>query len=176
MTVTVIEVDGFNPRTRVGCDAVSVPVNLTAAGVSIHAPAWGATQDLEEELPISLVSIHAPAWGATEVEQWQRLHRYRFQSTHPRGVRHANRHHITHATGVSIHAPAWGATLSGGSSPRRTSRFNPRTRVGCDPGWMQSNGARLVSIHAPAWGATAAVLPTFAAVEVSIHAPAWGAT
>ena len=34
--------DGFNPRTRVGCDgdAESPLVEVT---VSIHAPAWGAT-------------------------------------------------------------------------------------------------------------------------------------
>ena len=33
--------------------------------VSIHAPAWGATEIRENPRPIQLVSIHAPAWGAT---------------------------------------------------------------------------------------------------------------
>jgi len=33
--------------------------------VSIHAPAWGATQELLSKPEIIDVSIHAPAWGAT---------------------------------------------------------------------------------------------------------------
>ena len=36
-----------------------------AAGVSIHAPAWGATFTLSNTLLGAYVSIHAPAWGAT---------------------------------------------------------------------------------------------------------------
>ena len=52
---------------------------------------------------------HAPAWGATvgtgDSPLW------------------AN---------VSIHAPAWGATSRPSAVPSRTTRFNPRTRVGCD--------------------------------------------
>ena len=36
-----------------------------AAGVSIHAPAWGATLTDGGHLMSILVSIHAPAWGAT---------------------------------------------------------------------------------------------------------------
>ena len=34
---------GFNPRTRVGCDADGFSVKPTTKLVSIHAPAWGAT-------------------------------------------------------------------------------------------------------------------------------------
>ena len=54
--------------------------------------------------------------------------------------------------------------------------FNPRARVGRDPGETEKDRSRRVSIHAPAWGATdkrpiSGVSPT-----VSIHAPAWGAT
>ena len=33
--------------------------------VSIHAPAWGATEDLYVTMDPLPVSIHAPAWGAT---------------------------------------------------------------------------------------------------------------
>ena len=33
--------------------------------VSIHAPAWGATEGPGLTLDEFLVSIHAPAWGAT---------------------------------------------------------------------------------------------------------------
>jgi len=77
------------------------------------------------------------------------------QSTHPRGVRQAQRRIMAHdqrvsihapargATaettsmyyqeGVSIHAPARGATGAGGSSTGNSAGFNPRTREGCDP-------------------------------------------
>ena len=33
--------------------------------VSIHAPAWGATEAVQRVAVMSDVSIHAPAWGAT---------------------------------------------------------------------------------------------------------------
>ena len=35
---------GFNPRTRVGCDVADAPSARTSVSVSIHAPAWGATE------------------------------------------------------------------------------------------------------------------------------------
>ena len=56
--------------------------------VSIHAPAWGATNYFNPAQPGKVVSIHAPAWGATVISTVNPLN-----------------------TGVSIHAPAWGATL-----------------------------------------------------------------
>ena len=79
----------------------------------------------------------------------------RFQSTHPRGVRHKVSGPLCMAVAVSIHAPAWGATRSAGAVPPRArwfqsthprgvrpdlrglflrghGGFNPRTRVGCD--------------------------------------------
>ena len=56
--------------------------------VSIHAPAWGATETGIACKQIFDVSIHAPAWGATRIASVP------------------NRHHT-----VSIHAPAWGATF-----------------------------------------------------------------
>ena len=105
----------FNPRTRVGCDrhragALSVGGGFQSthprgvrlglfaqfrdhgAGVSIHAPAWGATQPVAETVRgQDGVSIHAPAWGATADTDggWD-------------------------AARVSIHAPAWGATWGAG--------------------------------------------------------------
>ena len=102
----------FNPRTRVGCDpsiTASAPSPhlfqsthprgvrqahaaelMPSLGVSIHAPAWGATGCSGTRASSrTRVSIHAPAWGATS------------------GTR------AVPATqgAVSIHAPAWGATL-----------------------------------------------------------------
>ena len=54
----------FNPRARVGRD------NVFTAGdalftISIHAPAWGATQGSGCPRQDDGISIHAPAWGAT---------------------------------------------------------------------------------------------------------------
>ena len=64
-----------------------ITYRLNIMGVSIHAPAWGATvEDLTKRLNL-IVSIHAPAWGATKSDDHKRPF---FR--------------------VSIHAPAWGAT------------------------------------------------------------------
>ena len=78
---------GFNPRTRVGCDVfpqfmgygalqfqsthprgVRLGVDMLSIyviSVSIHAPAWGATKFNRKDISVTMVSIHAPAWGAT---------------------------------------------------------------------------------------------------------------
>ena len=123
-----------------------------------------------------VVSIHAPAWGATNAFAFRAYNYIVFQSTHPRGVRLSNEafkatdigFQSTHPRGVrrghadacrthyivSIHAPAWGATSdvpapnmqalvsihapAWGATPRNEAAFpaapcfNPRTRVGCD--------------------------------------------
>ena len=100
----------FNPRTHEGCD----PVPLDGGGklrVSIHAPTKGATFDTKNMSDEDV----------------------KFQSTHPRRVRHqtdpafvarknvsihaptkgatSNQHETTHHTTVSIHAPTKGATM-----------------------------------------------------------------
>ena len=121
----------FNPRARVGRDFPTqlnmrrllifqstrprgarhkvLQDNTKIEGISIHAPAWGATaisaetaspvydfnprarvgRDAWCEVPFTkaCISIHAPAWGATDCQR-------------PRG----------RAPRISIHAPAWGAT------------------------------------------------------------------
>ena len=98
----------FNPRTRVGCDPspdevqryCDVSIHAPAWGatqhrcgrdhadhVSIHAPAWGATRAGDTPRGRGRVSIHAPAWGATVMLMTATPRRRLFQSTHPRGVR-----------------------------------------------------------------------------------------
>ena len=103
--------------------------------VSIHAPAWGATQCSpgralagesfnprprvggdtavvagKASVP---VSIHAPAWGATASVTFEAVF-----------------------LDVSIHAPAWGATFARCRTAFAPSGFNPRPRVGGDwPPW-----------------------------------------
>jgi len=60
---------------------------MSVCFVSIHAPAWGATQNNQEEIQEEFVSIHAPAWGATD-SLIVKIAPPRFQSTRPRGARH----------------------------------------------------------------------------------------
>ena len=54
----------FNPRARVGRDGSRTPSSRTSL-ISIHAPAWGATELPDCQQNHALISIHAPAWGAT---------------------------------------------------------------------------------------------------------------
>ena len=143
----------FNPRTRVGCDAL--PRCSRESGPSFQsthprgvrprttAPHFGEHRfnprtrvgcdaaTSVQTVGLTRVSIHAPAWGATRDGQMA-LSAILFQSTHPRGVRPSSVPY-PHVDGrVSIHAPAWGATRRMGDVARRGQGFNPRTRVGCD--------------------------------------------
>ncbi len=77
----------FNPRSRVGSDDDPFS-GLRLSAISIHAPAWGATNEAEGMRSNWYISIHAPAWGATLLRFFYALVCYV----------------------ISIHAPAWGAT------------------------------------------------------------------
>ena len=120
--------------------------------VSIHAPVWGATKDIEVLSDVTIVSIHAPVWGATLKPNYAKTSK-KFQSTHPCGVRRSSR-----------------------CQRRWRKSFNPRTRVGCDHDEKRTPNDTEVSIHAPVWGATSKTFSTQALAKVSIHAPVWGAT
>ncbi len=56
----------------------------------------------------------------------------KFQSTHPRGVRHAYGDGQPRRAEISIHAPTWGATWNQQMDSTKYQNFNPRTHVGCD--------------------------------------------
>ena len=84
-----------------------------------------------------------------------RSRKTKFQSTRPRGARQDAHIQLGNPFPVSIHAPAWGATSSMAGMPSELAGFNPRARVGRDPGpHSHRDHRRNVSIHAPAWGAT----------------------
>ena len=55
----------FDPRSRVGSDHLTARAVGDAVGVSIRAPAWGATIHGRPKSRHAGVSIRAPAWGAT---------------------------------------------------------------------------------------------------------------
>jgi len=101
---------GFNPRARVGRDLLDGVCANTHAGVSIHAPAWGATQH-----------------GLSKVGTLKA-----FQSTRPRGARRTATQSGQDLVEVSIHAPAWGATDTIPCGVYDARGFNPRARVGRD--------------------------------------------
>ena len=123
---------------------------------------------------LNIVSIHAPTRGAT-LNPNVLTFKFKFQSTHPHGVRHIQRLDITSCQ-----------------------CFNPRTHTGCDAGIMPMGYMDKVSIHAPTRGATPfnasnAVARSFQSThphgvrqrllrgfrevaDVSIHAPTRGAT
>ena len=146
------------------------------SGVSIHAPAWGATHRQGRRAARAQVSIHAPAWGATQSVLLTMQDLDEFQSTHPRGVRPQPDRAVS--GGCSCFNPR--TRVGCDSRPLLFSAgpisFNPRTRVGCDHPAGKDARLKVVSIHAPAWGATGDERLVHIGQAVSIHAPAWGAT
>ena len=128
--------------------------NISQERVSIHAPAWGATDLALVLAGHGEVSIHAPAWGATlgDVLQCPVAH-------------------------VSIHAPAWGATAGPAAIFGPKPGFNPSTSVGCDAS-NEVNGHKVNEFQSThPRGVRPGGLGGFGVSSpVSIHAPAWGAT
>mgnify|MGYP007011029815 CR=1 FL=1 len=103
--------------------------------VSIHAPAWGAT-NLGQHLACWFERFQSTRPRGARLEDDKELHGYiQFQSTRPRGARHSLKLRPCLIREVSIHAPAWGATFF---------RFDMDIH-------------KYVSIHAPAWGATSII-------------------
>jgi len=100
------------------------------------------------------VSIHAPARGATALGHKVTWDEATFQSTHPRGVRQFIRYRRGRDINVSIHAPARGATwgLLRGLSKEVVSIHAPAR--GATPFFFFFLILAFVSIHAPARGAT----------------------
>ena len=82
--ITVLFQSTLPHGERPGCNLAFIDGD----GISIHAPAWGATRIAERDCFIAGISIHAPAWGATLIETKRE----------------------SDAPEISIHAPAWGAT------------------------------------------------------------------
>ena len=122
----------FNPRSRVGSDAYysflyeihqefqsTLPRGerhhfllsyLCPSAISIHAPAWGATQRLRfHRLRLSLFQSTLPRGERLEHRVSKSIV-FPFQSTLPRGERQLVIVVIVFIMEISIHAPAWGAT------------------------------------------------------------------
>ena len=82
---------------------------LRGVYISIHAPVWGATEEIYCRCILNDISIHAPVWGATKMFTIKELKEF-----------------------ISIHAPVWGATFQCSKSTISPLYFNSRSRVGSD--------------------------------------------
>src|SRR6185437_13852896 len=114
-------------------------------------PAWGATSPGDSKPCPECVSIHAPAWGATNARAAPPTSCNSFNPRSRVGSDHRARS-ARARRGVSIHAPAWGATTAAFAAAPVAATFQstlPRgERLTAD---YQSIKDAKVSIHAPAW-------------------------
>ena len=165
----------FNSRSRVGSDCrallivhllstfqftlprgerqLAIPEGVTKIGVSIHAPAWGATHRPRPTQGVQMFQFTLPR-GERPLPFQVAGVELAFQFTLPRGERPHGLQRLQGGRGVSIHAPAWGATAPSSPLTPPSSSFNSRSRVGSDPVKLTPPAHDPVSIHAPAWGAT----------------------
>ena len=168
--------DGFNPRTRVGCDASATRHRMPFCAFQSTHPRgvrprrYGCTA---ARTPFQSTHPRGVRLSRkSRLPSWDDL----FQSTHPRGVRRNAEIISKTADLVSIHAPAWGATRPAKDWPRKRRVSIPAPAWGATFGVGGLSRAGIVSIHAPAWGATGHMAGGVQQQAVSIHAPAWGAT
>ena len=121
----------FNPRTREGCDTTSSSSWRTPTRFNPRTrEGCDLSASPSRSLPNEFQSTHPR--GVRRESGLRRTGPDQFQSTHPRGVRPRPRCR----------------------SPGARSRFNPRTREGCDHKVAVQVLKTVVSIHAPARGAT----------------------
>ena len=122
----------FNPRARVGRDRGDVVGADQLTRFQSTRPRGARPARGQVCMRGRGVSIHAPAWGATAHDRASASGVSMFQSTRPRGARQSISRPWPRRFGVSIHAPAWGATPGRRFATWRVACFNPRARVGRD--------------------------------------------
>ena len=100
----------FNPRPRAGGDGNLVSIIRDNKGISIHAPAQGATSGESREDNRPAISIHAPAQGAT-VDESDLATLLDISIHAPAQGATSSVLDKASSTNISIHAPAQGATV-----------------------------------------------------------------
>ena len=146
-----------------------LPDSPFADNVSIHAPAWGATAVSRGSPRLPAVSIHAPAWGATELKPATTPTRV-FQFTLPHGERPCFL--ATHAGGASFNSRSrMGSDITADTTYPLVRCFNSRSRMGSDLAFLPPMRGGRVSIHAPAWGATEVCYGSFHARKFQFTLP-----
>ena len=173
---TILSRYNFNPRSRVGSDDTGEDEPVTKIVFQSTLPR-GERLDNDPRLKGRIkISIHAPAWGATDGGNhvvWFGL----FQSTLPRGER--LRHYILVAgeaydfnprsrVGSDRSSPCTAFTVSTFQSTLPRGERHHLLIMSIGQIVFQSTlprGERLGRVRSP-----------FLLMEISIHAPAWGAT
>ena len=127
--------------------------------ISIHAPAWGAT---ESRCSISGRTYFnpRPRVGGDVINSESTFFISVFQSTPPRG----GRPYLVFQCACYCYfnpRPRVGGDLTAVSDTSFPLHFNPRPRVGGDPSAGVIVTSPGISIHAPAWGATDTSAPVF---------------
>ena len=120
----------FNSRSRGGSDRSMLGKSAEGIGVSIHAPAGGATRG-----------------------DWRKLHMGLFQFTLPRGERPVDSTFFWYDESFNSRSRG-GSDASAGKMPPDKRSFNSRSRGGSDRRCPRGSCPSRVSIHAPAGGAT----------------------
>ena len=85
ITLSNIRQGRFNPRTHTGCDIVKIKFAVRTFSFNPRTHT-GCDTPNSVSAPAYAVSIHAPTRGATPFDFGDKS-RYKFQSTHPHGVR-----------------------------------------------------------------------------------------
>ena len=107
----------------------------------------------------------------------ENVHGVEFQSTHPRGVRLCIRRNVVCASVISIHAPTRGATFSINYSMSNINNFNPRTHEGCDLQFLHPHQRQKLFQSTHPRGVRHELLEAVTLTyDISIHAPTRGAT
>ena len=100
---------GFNPRTHEGCDCSRICTLFSTLCFNPRTHEGCDCRADESFAEFLKVSIHAPTKGATCIYT-HGVYAAKFQSTHPRRVRHDFHEVVRYLVEVSIHAPTKGAT------------------------------------------------------------------
>ena len=82
------------------------------AGISIHAPAWGATRIQRAAFFDIRISIHAPRMGSDRIDIIPMLQIPNFNPRSPHGERLFIRHCFFRSISISIHAPRMGSDIA----------------------------------------------------------------
>ena len=191
-------VSDFNPRSREGSDLQPRCNAVFAGGISIHAPAKGATPVPPRASSAALFQSTLPRRERLSSTSFS-VSMVLFQSTLPRRERPPSACPRSCRRNFNPRSRE-GSDVGNSISYIAENHFNPRSREGSDPSMRRNHSfSVLISIHAPAKGATLGIsplakcvryfnprsregsdtpiIPQLAAVlPISIHAPAKGAT
>ena len=119
--------------------------------ISIHAPTWGATSIFHSYRAPVYISIHAPTWGAT-YSSFILCSAYRFQSTHPRGVRLDCAHNRPEIEQFQSTHPRGVRRQKVKELPISQKFQSTHPRGGATGNYSGDVAHQRISIHAPTWG------------------------